>query len=128
MNGGAGPGIYTAEVGSGLLIEGNYVGTNITGTAALPNAHGGIALTFSLAVVTVGGTSAGAGNLVSGNTGEGISNGAGDAVIQGNYVGTNAAGTTALPNGGQGGVYLYSTGSSTVGGTGTAANLISGNQ
>jgi CSLREA domain-containing protein len=48
--------------------------------------------------------------------------------IEGNFIGTNPAGTSALSNGGTG-VYLFATANSTVGGTSRASrNLISGNQ
>ena len=48
---------------------------------------------------TIGGTAAGAGNLISGNTGLGIElSSAPGNLIQGNFIGTNAAGTTALGN------------------------------
>ena len=76
MNGGPGNGIYTGGVGAGLVIQGNYVGTNITGTAALANHYNGIAwplaqpsspsagpppvrATFSLATASTVSTSAG---------------------------------------------------------------------
>ena len=49
---------------------------------------------------TIGGTTAGAGNVISGNTGDGIgvTAAARGNVIEGNYIGTNAAGTAALAN------------------------------
>ena len=53
------------------LVEGNLIGTNIDGTAALPN-QVGVEITAAASGITVGGTSAGAGNLVSGNMQDGI--------------------------------------------------------
>jgi hypothetical protein len=119
---------------TGNVIEGNYIGTNAAGTAAIPNGTG-IFLLRTVNVV-IGGTTAGAGNVISGNNiyGLRISNGGGSTgvgnLIEGNRVGTNAAGTAALPNGagGGGGILLEETQNTTIGGTTAAArNIISGN-
>src|SRR6266567_2142792 len=109
---------------SGLVVQGCYIGTNATGTAAAPNGAGGIRVNVS--GVTIGGTSATARNVISGNTGDGIDIVSGGATVQGNFIGTNAAGTAALPNSGSG--ILISGGSGTIGGTTAGAgNVISGN-
>src|SRR6266567_6694628 len=109
---------------SGLVVQGCYIGTNATGTAAAPNGAGGIRVNVS--GVTIGGTSATARNVISGNTGDGIDIVSGGATVQGNFIGTNAAGTAALPNSGSG--ILISGGSGTIGGTTPGAgNVISGN-
>ena len=93
---------------SGILLQGNYIGTNSAGTASIPNMQGGI--TIASGPVYVGGTSPGAGNVISGNSGVGVGNGFGIAVfgssmgafIQGNYIGTTADGSSAIPNSGSG--------------------------
>ena len=56
------------------VIEGNFIGTNATGTAALPNSYG-IYITpdGGPGGNMIGGTAPGAGNLISGNTVAGIS-------------------------------------------------------
>src|SRR5262249_16447072 len=86
----------------------------------------------------IGGTVAGAGNVISGSQSHGIilaSGGAPDAnanVIQGNRIGTNAAGTAKLGNGGDGIIVagqfgFIINGVNTIGGTTAAArNIISG--
>ncbi len=108
----------------GLVVQGCYIGTNATGTTAAPNGAGGIRVNVS--GVTIGGTSATARNVISGNTGDGIDIVSGGATVQGNFIGTNAAGTAALPNSGSG--ILISGGSGTIGGTTAGAgNVISGN-
>jgi hypothetical protein len=79
---------------------------------------------------TVGGTVVGAGNLISGNVGHGVllsAPGPGNA-IQGNLIGTDAAGTAPLPNGGDGVNVFGLTSGLTVGGTEPgAANTIAFN-
>src|SRR5262249_37159253 len=80
-------------------ITGNTSGLDASGTAAQPNTSDGIRVQQSNDVV-IGGTTAAARNVISGNTGHGIhlmiaSTG---NTIQGNYVGTNTAGTGAVPN------------------------------
>jgi hypothetical protein len=129
ISGNGSAGIQVLQDDHDNIIEANRVGTNAAGTAAIPNGGPGVAINdteFS----RIGGTAAGAGNLISGNLGAGIQL-AGDAsgtVVQGNLIGTNAAGTAALANGG-GGVVISGTFGTMLGGTTAAArNLISGNQ
>lgn len=86
--------------GTILNIVNNYIGTNGTGTTAIPNSLGGINIadTSSRVTTTIGdGTTAGR-NLISGNTGGGITITGGNVTINNNYLGTTADGTTALPN------------------------------
>jgi titin len=94
--------------------EGNLIGTDITGTVALGNGTG-VAVVAQATDATVGGTAAGAGNVISGNVGIGMSIAAVFSLVQGNLVGTDAAGTAALGNGGTG--VLITSAGSTVGGT-----------
>ncbi len=90
------------DSGGGTVIQGNYIGTNAAGTGALPNLGIGLQLSGTRAV-TVGGVASGAGNLVSGNGGDGIELWAGvngtparGVLIQGNFVGTDMNGALAL--------------------------------
>ncbi len=112
----------TYSFGSNDLIQGNYIGTDVTGNFAVPNNDGVLITTISTA--TIGGTAAGAGNLISGNT-IGVRTSGGGTVIRGNRIGTNASGTIAIPNGT--GVDV-SGNAAVIGGTvGGARNIISGN-
>ena len=119
------------EDASNNSVLGNYIGTDAAGTADLGNAATGVNLDSGAATNTIGGTSASARNVVSGNGGGGIEmNGAGTSgnLVLGNYVGTNAAGTAAIGNSGIGVMMRNSASSNTVGGTSAGAgNLISGN-
>ena len=111
---------------TGNTIEGNYVGTDPAGTAKLANGTG-IRLEHATAGNTVGGTAAEARNLISGN-GVGVQlTGSGGNVVDGNYVGTDPTGGSALGNG-TGVLFEQASGGSTIGGTAAGAgNLISGN-
>jgi titin len=111
-----------------LQLQGNKIGTNASGTAALPNGRDGLVLTTSNGD-TIGGTTPGAGNLISGNQGAGVVlQGAHDDVLQGNFIGTDTAGTTALGNQGGGLVVDLNALNNTLGGsTSGAANVIAGN-
>lgn len=126
------------DAGTGDVIQGNRIGTNAAGTAALGNGHGGILLTPTANNITIGGTAAGAGNLISGNTYAGIEvNGSSSVMIEGNRIGTDAAGTVALGNGLNAGnppsfhtdgIYLDAVTDVTIGGTAAGAgNVIAAN-
>ncbi len=86
--------------GSGNAVEGNYIGTDITGTVDLGNAGEGVQIHNS-ANNSIGGTAAGARNVISGNNGQGVrltgTTGSGNEVT-GNYIGTAADGVSALGN------------------------------
>src|SRR5262249_31137799 len=101
---------------AGNQIQGNYIGTNVTGTAPLPNGAG--VIIFNGTDNLVGGTEAGARNVISGNSGVGVSvlGGQGNAV-QGNYIGTDGSGTCGLGNL----IGVEIDGDNSVGGTGAGA-------
>ena len=115
---------------SGLVIEGNLIGTDITGTTALGNFQGVNLEVLSTDVtsnVTLGGTTAGARNLISGNgNGVTINGGPVGALIQGNFMGTDVTGTTKLGNYGVA-LVLQLGHDNTVGGTvAGAGNVLAG--
>ena len=123
--------IILGAAATGNVVSGNFIGSNVSGTARIPNGFAGVAVTNGASNNTIGGTTAGAGNLISGNTGPGVSiNTAGTTgnTVAGNFIGTNAAGSAALFNGNSGIVLNAGTTNNTVGGTTAAArNVISGN-
>jgi hypothetical protein len=130
------------EQGSNDVIEGNFIGTDASGARSLGN-YNGIVAQFATNL-TVGGMSAGAGNVISGN-GTGISEGySPGTVIQGNFIGTDASGTRITDGAGNPlnpgfsvGILASDGAEATIGGTmgtvsplgtaGFAGNLISGN-
>ena len=115
--------------GSGNTIAGNYIGTDLTGMIDLGNGEDGIWLNGGSAN-TIGGTSATARNVISGNdwSGIAISNAGSGHVIQGNYIGVNAAGAVLGVGNTNDGVRIYDGSNHQIGGTAAGAgNVIAGN-
>jgi len=81
-------------------IQGNYIGTDVTGMAALGN--GGAGVLVDGVKNTVGGAQGTTGNVISANGGPGVwvtgDHGGQDNRILGNLIGLNAAGDAALGN------------------------------
>jgi trimeric autotransporter adhesin len=93
-----GTGIFIFFNGSAATIEGNFIGTDYSGTQGLMSNNTGVTL-FGGGANTIGGTSPAARNLISGNITQGLSiaSNAGNTV-QGNLIGTKANGTEGLGN------------------------------
>ena len=127
----------SALTSTGGVLEGNYIGTDGTGLKALPNLGVGVALLAG--GNTVGGATAGAGNVISGNKapvgpgGYGISVGystvpTARSYVEGNLIGLGADGETAVGNGSYGIYVNQSAQNVQIGGTTAAArNVISSN-
>jgi uncharacterized repeat protein (TIGR01451 family) len=114
---------------SEITIEGNFIGTNLAGNAASPNAAFGINIPNADSII-IGGTTPAARNVISGNLAGGINiTGAQSDLITvaGNFIGTDAAGTDSITTADGVTISALAT-NNTIGGT-TAAerNLISGN-
>ena len=117
--------------GTGHIVQGNLVGTNVAGTAALisdlpfipGNPREGVRLA-NASNSTIGGTTAAARNVVSGNVSGGIRVDSSSILVQGNYVGTDITGTLALGNAGIGIVIAGSPGTAVGGTMAGAGNII----
>ena len=125
ISGNATFGVEISSASTENVVAGNLIGTNSTGASAMANATG---VYVGSASNTIGGTAAGAGNLISGNNQDGVYIQQSTAIanlVLGNRIGTNFAGTSALGN--SVGVRLQAP-DNTIGGTSAGAgNLISGN-
>ncbi len=118
----------------GNVIQGNYIGTDASGSVKIPNHTGVIATAlnggFSVSNV-IGGSVHGAGNLISGNVTVGVYiNGSAGNTVQGNFIGTDATGLLALGNGASGtggGLSVSGSGNIIGGAVPGAGNVISGN-
>ena len=111
-------------------VAGNFIGTDATGTVAAPNGADGVNIANGATGNAVGGLTAapgtGAGNVISGNQGDGLYLDSGGNVVEGNIVGLIAGGTAPLGNAGDG--VFVNHGGNTIGGvTAGAGNVISGN-
>lgn len=133
------------QSGSGNRISGCFIGTDPSGAIASPNRIGLALISSDPGVVfivgtLIGGNDPGSRNIISGNSstlandysaGVFLGFGASNTTLAGNYIGTNAAGTLALPNGGGlvgDGVSVNVASDTVIGGAAVGAgNVISGN-
>jgi hypothetical protein len=107
------------------VVEGNYIGTNASGDSAQGNSVHGVRVQSSGNLI--GGTGAGARNLISGNGDTGlviVGLAARNNRVEGNRIGTNASGTEALGN--DLGVNITDGDNNFIGSPG-GSNLIAGN-
>jgi hypothetical protein len=120
--------------GSGTMsntVSGNYIGTDVTGTADLGNTGGGVTIMSNAQSNTIGGGTAAERNVISGNGQYGLSirsSGTAGNIVSGNYIGTDATGTADLGNSLAGVCLWLGAQDNTVGGDTTGErNVISGN-
>ncbi|MCS6804334.1 MAG: right-handed parallel beta-helix repeat-containing protein, partial [Blastocatellia bacterium] len=121
-------GVLLAGGATANAIQGNFIGTNAAGTAALPNVFDGVSL-IEAQTNTIGGATAGMGNVISGNGRHGLSFSGGNVTgnqAQGNFIGVAVNGTTPLGNG-VNGVFLNAAQNTIGGATAGMGNVISGN-
>jgi hypothetical protein len=128
------------ETGGGNTVAGNYTGIAMSGTSGYCCTNTGVLVSNSPDNL-IGGTTAAARNVISGNGG--ICGGCGGSgiliidygngtstfgnVVQGNYIGINAAATAPLPNS-FAGISISNASNNTIGGTaGGAGNAIAFN-
>jgi hypothetical protein len=113
--------------GGGNVIEGNFIGTDPSGLFRRDNKNG-VSVEGSPGN-RIGGTTAAARNVISGNMNYGVvilNGGAGGNLVQGNYLGVNAGGNGPLGNTGAG-VHIWNAPGNTIGGSASGAgNLIGG--
>ncbi|HYO08428.1 MAG TPA: right-handed parallel beta-helix repeat-containing protein [Tepidisphaeraceae bacterium] len=109
-------------------VQGNFIGTDLTGTKDLGNTGRGMEFTNGAHDNRVGGRKFAERNVISGNDngGVGVYSGSSMNLLQGNYIGTTAAGNAPLGNTGAGVMVTDKAGSNFLGTKG-AGNVVSGN-
>lgn len=136
ISGNGGDGILSQS--NGLVVQGNFIGTDVSGTLDRGNGGSGVSVGGSPSGVfavngrsgsaTIGGNSAAARNVISGNDNGGIRVGGTSATIQGNFIGTQSNGTSSLPNNGNAiSTQTFGSGATTsvqIGGSAEQGNLI----
>src|SRR5262249_31190352 len=132
ISGNTGYGVEIDSGATGNVVEGSYIGIDMTGDVKLGNV-GGVLVEAN--GNTIGGTADGAGNIIAGNDGRGYFLYGAQVVIydttgnlvQGNLLGLDAAGAPLTGATGAG-VYMDLAVGNTIGGTTAGArNVISGN-
>ena len=137
-------------LGTGNRVEGNFIGTDVTGTLDLGNALSGVRVSeagdpgsgaqsqtisrrdeldalFDPPNI-IGGPAQGARNIISGNDQNGIHvRSENPAKIEGNFIGTDVTGTARLGNSANGVWIDFSQAGTIVGGQETSRNIISAN-
>lgn len=116
---------------SGNVVQGNYVGTDASGKVALGFENYGLVIFNSSSNNLIGGTEPGAGNVFSGNgwgfTIDGFNAGADGPptgnIVQGNFIGVGADGSTPVPNRVQG-IRISSALNTTLGGSAPGAGNV----
>ncbi|MDB5320647.1 MAG: hypothetical protein JWN40_2278 [Phycisphaerales bacterium] len=122
ISGNSGDGVRIDSTGSGNVVQGNFIGTDSNGAAALPNTANGVNVLSG--AVLIGGSTAGAGNVISANEGNGVVLGSSGSSVQFNFIGLAADGVSALGNAGDG---IYIDGSDNSIGTPATGNSIAYN-
>jgi hypothetical protein len=120
------------DAGMSNNIMGNFIGTDITGSADLGNAEYGVVISGTR-YNGIGGVAAGEGNLISGNDGGGILlSGGGNNTVINNRIGLAFASDTPVGDSGDGitvGLLGVQSSGNIIGGAGAGqANVIAGNR
>ena len=123
-------GIFIGDGVQGTTVEGDFIGVDVTGLVALGNEQNGVNI-YGGSLNVIGGTTAGAHNIISGNESNGVEIQTDDAtgnIVEGNYIGTNVGGTTAVANLDAGVEIVDAPGNIIGGSVAGQRNVISGNQ
>ena len=133
ISGNGSGGVLITGGATSTTVSGNYIGVASDGQTALGNGSNGpssgVEASSGATGTTIGGTASGAANIISGHADDGVLiTGSGTvATVQGNRIGTNAAGDARVSNDASG-IEVASGASATIGGTTSGAgNVVAGN-
>lgn len=126
ISGNNGYGIAVNGASAGTVVRGNYVGVSSNGNTAVGNTASGVSVGGANGI-QIGGSDAGAGNVISGNGSSGLllQSNAQNTVVARNIIGLNAQASAKVGNGSYG-LYLPNGNNSAIGGNGIG-NVIAGN-
>ena len=97
INNAAGDGIHIQEDVTGITIAGNYIGLDADGSTGNGNVGVGVLVDAGASGVVIGGATSASRNLISDNL-SGVNIQSNGVTLRNNYIGLNAAGTTAVAN------------------------------
>ncbi len=97
ISGNSNDGVLIDSAATGNQVQGAFIGLDPSGTNGVANVNG---IEIASSSNTIGGTSSGYANAISGNSNDGVLIGSGVTgnLLQGNYVGSNYNGTGAVAN------------------------------
>ncbi len=112
------------QAGGSNHIEGNFIGTDATGSLALGNALSGVEISSGSASNVIGGTTVASRNIISGNR-QGVQIfGGSNNIVEGNYIGVDASGTAPIANTNWGVDIELNGSGNVIGGTGAGAGNV----
>ncbi len=90
-----------ASSATGNLVQGNFIGTDVTGTLNVGNTLAGVKIDLGASGNTIGGTTAGAGNTIAFNGGDGVfvETGTGNSVLGNSIFSNTGLGLDLDPDG-----------------------------
>lgn len=118
-------GIAIGPTCDGWTVQGNYIGVDASGLTAMPNENAGVGMNAGSTTATIGGTSTGSANVISGNGVSGMYI-MESSTVQGNLIGTGYTGLTDIGNA-DSGIILFGDGNTIGGATTATRNIVSGN-
>src|SRR5262249_32664095 len=98
ISGNSGDGILVFQA-AGLMVQGNFIGTDVSGKSALGNSGHGVSVNLNSRIV-IGGDKTQARNIISGNLKNGVDLSRSGGIIQNNFIGVDSTGASKLPNDG----------------------------
>jgi hypothetical protein len=126
ISGNGGDGVRLTVGAAGTAVIGNLIGVNSAGDQALGNLGSGVSVVAPNCIIGL--TSVGAGNVISGNGGDGVTIlGASNGRIWHNLIGTDVTGTNSLGNCGNGVLIGQGSSDNVVGGFPEGANVVAFN-